>query len=296
MGRVVVTYDAAGSWVKPAGVTHIEVIGWGGGGGGGHAGLPGETTEPDHYSSGGGGGGGAIARHMIVDISAVLDGFSAAVIIGAGGKGGQNAGEAGEDGGYSLLDFTPPSLTFPGAAGGGPGRFTKDVNEVVSALGGVPMAGAQTVSGGIVLRLWAPGPGPFNLLPPLMPGQGGHASTPNTIWTFNGVANPTDMGTNGGNQGGSAAAAGSHSVSYRGGGAGGGGGGGPFGSGGAGGAGGNANNAGAGAAGADGQNAPANSGAGGGGGGAGGHGSASLGAHGKGGNGGSGRITIIYFV
>lgn len=283
-------YTGDGFWEKPDNLASqiVDVEFFGGGGGGGHGGVAGAGTFADTYISGGGAGGGALERRVSVDITDMNVGEEADVVVGPGGQGGQNPGDAGLDGTESSVSFPDVvQIIAQGASGGGPGITTEEADGFALAVGGPPIALAQT-TGQLDF-----GAGITKMVPALQPSQGGHSKTSNAPFTgYMGAPSPCGVGA----LGGQAALKGADDGSYRGGGGAGGGGGGPNGIGADGGAGGDGNNAGAGTAGANGSNAAANSGAGGGGGGAGGYGSASHGAHGKGGNGGSGRVRIYYWT
>jgi hypothetical protein len=75
MGLVKKYFTASGSWVCPAGVTNVILVGAGGGGGGGNGGTG--STE-----WAGGGGGGSIEQVSYVD---VVPNTSYTITIGAGG-------------------------------------------------------------------------------------------------------------------------------------------------------------------------------------------------------------------
>lgn len=261
-------FSASGTWVAPAGVTNVILIGCGegGGGGGGSGGGSNTTTLP---SDGGDGGGGAI--QSVVEVT-VVPGISYAVTIGSNSNTGGTAvsaggtnktpGGVGEDGQPTTFGSL---ATFSGGAGAGTAdgspndgtSFTHPFslsNQFAPAMGGwaadsnnAGISGMENVFGG------------FN------PGTGSSQGTTNT---------------NLGGKGGSGGAAG------------------PRGAGGSGGKGGSGTASGTGGTGVAGGNAPPNSGAGGGGGGGGGNGSgASLGgASGIGGNGGCGYLYVLWFV
>lgn len=83
MPMVVLEYKVStpSGFVAPAGITHVQLFGWGGGGGGG-AGDGG--TAPGLLVAGGGGGGGA---QKDVALIAVEPGTEYDVVVGAGGEG-----------------------------------------------------------------------------------------------------------------------------------------------------------------------------------------------------------------
>lgn len=110
-----------GTWVAPAGVTSVIVVGFGGGGGGGGGARPATAQWNTHAAGGGGGGGGAIMSSLTL---IVVPGTSYAVTIGAGGAGGNGGSTDGSDGtpGANGTDTIFGSLTkfigaSPGAAG-----------------------------------------------------------------------------------------------------------------------------------------------------------------------------------
>lgn len=280
---------AAGTWTKTANFvgTHVELEGYGGGGGAGNSANV--TNGTDVYGSGGAGGGAALVHRMSVDVSALAVGATVDVYAGGGGAGGASPGTDGDDGGGTMFDVAPPSIVFPGGKGGAAGRLTTDANRLVMAIGGGPIHGT------VPLKFWEPITGAANIVPPMMPGQGGHASSPNTNHTFSGAMQPATTPDNVGFAGGLAGTKGSNDGSYRGGGGGGGGGQGPGGNGGAGGNGGNGNASGTGGVALSGSSAAAGTGAGGGGAGGRGHGLSGLGAAAAAGNGGSGQLVVTWW-
>lgn len=290
-------FTANGNWVKPAGFvgSHVELEGHGAGGGGG--GPANVTNGTDVYGSGGAGGAGAQLIRCFVDVSAVAVGGSVPVTIGTGGAAGASPGSHGGAGGDTIFDVAPPTVQFPGGIGGSAGRLTTDASRLVMALGGTPTPNSlpnSTASG--IVRQWEPITGALFVVPPLLPGQGGHAGSPNTNFTFNGAL-PTGqlIPGNGGIGAGIAGTKGTDDGTRRGGGAGGGGGAGPSGAGGNGGNGGSGNAAGVGTASSNGASAAANSGGGGGGAGGTGHGSSGLGVLSSGGAGGSGQLIVWWW-
>jgi len=85
------TFDASGTWTKPASGTLAIIHIWGAGGGGGRAGS----------GDGGGGGGGGGGHEFIVPLSAL--GSTETVTIGAGGLGATSDNVDGGSGGSSSL-------------------------------------------------------------------------------------------------------------------------------------------------------------------------------------------------
>lgn len=283
------TFTTAGAWTvwtRPLDMVddEVEIEGYGGGGGGGCCGPVSNGT--DVYGSGGAGGGAAPLYRMTVDVSSIPPGGTVNVYVGNGGAGGATAGTDGGAGETTVFDLGPPTVELPGGDGGGRGRVTTDANRLLLALGG-------SVLNAVQLKFWEPITGALNVVPPMHPGQGGHAGTPNTNHTFHGAFPATsNTPTNAFYGGGLKGTKGTDSGTSRGGGAGAGGGGGPGGSGGAGGNGGNGNGAGVGSSATAGASGSANSGAGGGGAGSPGHGTGGLGSSQPGGNGGSGKLIV----
>lgn len=101
----------SGTWVCPAGITKVILIGYGGGGGAGNGAF---TTGSGNLQGGPGGGGSVLSEQYVT----VVPNTSYTVTIGAGGAGGtgnNSAGNVGADG----TDTTFGSLaTFMGAGGG----------------------------------------------------------------------------------------------------------------------------------------------------------------------------------
>lgn len=293
-GFAIKTFTSTSAWVAPAGVTLVQLIGWGGGGGGGGAAAGG--TGSNLQSAGGSGGGGAL---KVTQWVTVVPGTSYTVTIGAGGTGGASGQNNGTDGSQTLFgDVATPLAKF---AGGGRG------------IGGF---------GGLTFSLYAVDPGGGSVAGPWVQAIAGNAAgyghmfVPPSFGGFNGVY--AQVTVNVGNQsvpnpggnspegftGGALGTYGGNSGSFYAGQTGAGGGAGPGGNGGGGGNSGAGSAAGAGTAGSGGKNpagtvttaaSTGNTGAGGGGGGAGGYGAIGGGAGGAGGGGDNGKLTIIWF-
>ena len=99
-------FYSSGTWVKPRGISIIEIVAIGAGGGGG-GGL--SKTSTLVGAGGGGGGSGAISK-LIIPAIFVTD--SLVVRVGVGGSGGAggngtagNAGATGVVGGQSSVDL-----------------------------------------------------------------------------------------------------------------------------------------------------------------------------------------------
>ncbi len=275
------TSTSATHWTAPAGITFVNLCGYGGGAGGG-AGLVGTNNDAATSSTGGAGGGGRQTACLRVSVS---PGITYACEAGVGGTGGVDAGAVatGGDASTVAIDGGAVIVVLPGA---GPGSAGVSQSSGPACAGG-PSGQQQWCSGGNVSNI-GNGPGFGGSSCGLgQPGActfcnarscPGFAAVVCQAATCLGGAAGTN-GTTNTNAGGSG---------------GGGGGAGGGGSGAAAGNGGNGTASGAGVAGTNGSNAGANTGAGGGGGGAGGNGSSSSGAGGNGGNGGSGEIWIFY--
>lgn len=283
MPRHTQTFTSSSTWLCPAGVTSVELEGWGGGGGGGSsapAGNGGGTS-----GNGGGGGGGS---HLYRKTVAVTPGTTYNVNIGAGGVAGVNGvnNGFGGDGGDTTFGIVGPFLAyFIGAMGGGSATGSPS-GSTMCQQGGAPMrqiTGSDAIfkSNRGNLTQWGRWP---------VPGMGG-AGINNPNIGINGSVGESSLQGFGGGNGGLLGGAGVQP----GGGGGGGGGGGPAGVGGGGGDGGLGGNT-IGNAGFVGGSAAANTGAGGGGGGAGGGGSSTPGGFRNGGAGGSGQLTIIWYT
>lgn len=314
IGIKVSVFTSSGTYVVPAGVTNVILIGYGGGGAGGR-GEPGVTggTSP-RSACGGGGGGGAL---LLWGIASVTPGASEAVYIGNGGTTVDITRRDGED-----TTFGGSKFVARGARGGS-GHFLDD-QASLDSLGpetffdltstAYYFGGGSVRSGGA-----SPGSPAADMLDrrrrkvPVVPGTSLgvlssiessallRAST-GGFGTNDNLGNSDNPGTTRGTaslqgyEGGTGGTFGTAS-SYSGGGPGGGGGAGPGGPGGAGGNGGNGPASGmlAGNNGTAGANATANSGAGGGGGGGGSgdSGIVTAAVGGVGGNGGSGKLWVI---
>ena len=118
-GRVA-RFTASGSWVVPAGVSHIHAILVGGGGGGARA-------YSERGIGIGGGGGGQVAFHPFIPVT---PGTSIPVMIGSGGAGGSTVPSSGTAGGNTTI--TVGGVTYK-ATGGGGGSYTGSGSS--SALG-----------------------------------------------------------------------------------------------------------------------------------------------------------------
>ncbi|BCB18061.1 phage tail protein [Bosea sp. ANAM02] len=127
--RVVISTPGAFSWTVPAGITTVQLIGWGDGGGGGFGNNP----------SGPAGGGGGAQFEWTVD---VVPGNTITGTIGGGGAAGF-AGNNGASGAGTTVTANGQTRTAGGGAGGvnaGGGAVTN------SALGGAVSGGAVDVS------------------------------------------------------------------------------------------------------------------------------------------------------
>lgn len=297
-------FTASGTWVAPAGVTQIILVGYGGGGGGASGG--GGPAASVTTAAGGSGGGGAL---KVIQYITVTPGSSYTVTIGTGGTGGTSVGAGtsgnnGSDGTSTTFSLGgTPLAIFPGA-GQGKGGF---VNFPAGSFACYP--GGDSVVSGTNSYVQGQGASPagygFMAVPPSFGGFSGvyaqnFINSGNVSVPTNGGGSPEGwtggtIGIYGGNSGTPVFYAGT---------AGSGGGAGPAGNGGNGGNSGAGNSAGNGGNGAGGAN-PAgsvttaastnNTGAGGGGGGAGGAGSTAGGSSGAGGGGDNGKLTIIWF-
>lgn len=296
-GLAIKVFTSNGFWVAPAGVTVVQLIGWGGGGGGG--GSSGGGTGTNAQSAGGSGGGGAL---KIIHWISVVPGTTYKITIGAGGTGGAAGQNNGTDGlATTFATGGIPVITLAECAGGGRG------------IGGF---------GGLASNQYAVNPGGGSVAGPWVQAIGGNAAgyghmmVPPSFGGFNGVY--AQVAVNVGNQsvpnpggnspegfiGGALGTYGGNSGYNYAGQTGAGGGAGPGGNGGDGGNSGAGNGAGVGGAGTGGKNpvgsvttaaSTNNTGAGGGGGGAGGYGSTGGGAGAAGGGGDNGKLTIIWF-
>ena len=177
-------FTSNGSWVAPAGVTSVIILGQGGGGGGGAGGG-------DSASYGGEGG---IATFLSPYVRTVTPNTSYSITIGAGGAGAAVGDSFGTRGGISYFSTYP----FEGGQGGYSGSFNR---------------GATTTSIGTIVRAtgYMPGPsffsagqaGPFNYpwgAPGLAP-----AVTPATLGNYGLYdLNPAPYGISGPSAGGGA--------------------------------------------------------------------------------------------
>lgn len=142
-------YTADDTWVKPAGVTLVEVILIGGGGGGG-SGRKGNSNT--HRRGGSGGGGGHMAHHIF--IPSFLD-ASMTVDIGAGGGGGaaqttaSTNGNDGTDGSPTRFLGASSGTIFLVAGGGkkGLGGGNDGTNAVAGGQGGTAWGGTNQTAG-----------------------------------------------------------------------------------------------------------------------------------------------------
>ena len=129
---------ASATWVVPADVTSILVIGLGGGGAGG-AGIDANGGASDLGTGGGGGAGGYVA-----EVWNVAPADDLVIVIGTGGAGGAGAGGAGVD---TTIDHTSlGTLTAKGGAGGASGSGTAGLGGAggaAGAFGDVSLPGAQ---------------------------------------------------------------------------------------------------------------------------------------------------------
>jgi len=133
-----VDFTNSGTFFVPPDVTLITVHVWGAGGGGGGANAPAAGT-----GQAGGGGGGAYAAEDIT----VSPGETYAVVVGAGGAGGDGLlGTSGGDGGLS--SFTGPG-GFVEAAGGFGGGVSVGGADGAGGTGGLlGVSGSTNFSGG----------------------------------------------------------------------------------------------------------------------------------------------------
>lgn len=108
------TFNASGTWTKPAGATwvYVEITGGGGGGGSGRRG----TTQ---YSGGSGGGGGAgvCILFKATDLTSTVT-----VTVGAGGTGGTAQTVDGTNGNAGTAGGSSSFGTYASADGGGAGQ------------------------------------------------------------------------------------------------------------------------------------------------------------------------------
>lgn len=121
----VFTSTGAGTWTKPAGITHVRVEVIGGGGGGG---------DPTANSDGGGGGGAGGYASELIDVTALS---SEDVTVGAGGTAG--TGGTGGTGGTS--DFGTATLVQATGGAGGTSNNSGGAGGV-GTLGDINLTGA----------------------------------------------------------------------------------------------------------------------------------------------------------
>ena len=285
------SFTAGGTFVVPAGVSALMLVGCGGGGSGGAG--PQGTVASNNRTSGGSAGGGALASTMLIPVN---PGDTGTVVIGAGGTGSYPSnGNPGGDTTFTISGFT---FTFFGAQGGSIGFQTSSSTGSMNLPGGMPVSGfipaPQYHAYGVTPTADFTRAVPWGNHTPI-PSQGGAADSGLTWGSgYQGGKAPASM-VNGGGLGGAAASPGADVGANLGGGGGGGGGAGPFGNGGAGGAGGaGINAAGPGAASTAGGDALSNTGAGGGGGGGGGTANTTGSPGNRGGHGGSGLLYVCW--
>ncbi len=279
------TFTSSGTFNVPAGVTQVELVGWGNGGaGGGGDGVNNPGSITTQHLGGGGAGGAAEPKTVkvaVTPLASITVTIPAAAVGGAGQTGsGAVQGAVGGDVTFGAL------ATFSGGSGGGG----------ANAGGGTAGFGGASFKarGGLLLLNASLGNNTF----PTTGGTAGTGGNGGGSSGFEGAkaASPgfdATLQVGGSFLGGTAGATGTTSTNV-GGYGGGGGGGGAGGAAGAGGAGGNGTSGATGANGSAGGNAAANSGAGGGGGGAGGNGATNAGNGAAGGNGGTGQITVFW--
>lgn len=127
-----VVFTSNGTWVAPAGVTVIQVNGWGGGAGG-----RGTTND-----SSGAGGGGAYAG---LNAFSVTPGNSYSIVVGIGGALNTNGGTTTFNG--SSLVAAPGWIGITNGAGGLGGAIASSTGDVLHA-GGNGGAGSSGNHGG----------------------------------------------------------------------------------------------------------------------------------------------------
>lgn len=125
-------FTTSGSWICPAGITSIIVLGQGGGGGGGAGGL---------FPTSSIGGGGGMATFLVPRIIEVVPGTTYTITIGAGGTGASRStpsvpGQVGGNTSFGSL------ATFYGARYGVNGNLYS-----ASFFSGGNKSGGYTVSG-----------------------------------------------------------------------------------------------------------------------------------------------------
>lgn len=297
-GIAIKTFTSSGSWTAPAGITLIQLIGWGGGAGGG-AGAGGGTGT-NAQSAGGTGGGGAL---KVIQWVTVVPGTSYTITIGAGGTGGASvgAGTSGNNGsdGSNTTFTTPLGVSLATFAGGGKGLggfVGLAFNQYAIFGGGCSVANTQWV------QAWGGNTVGYGFIS-VLPSFGGFTGV------YAQIGGAGSLPTNGGSSpegflGGTSPIFNPGSGSFYEGTQGSGGGGGPAGVGGNGGANGGGNGAGVGGTGSGGKTSSGltqtaattgNTGAGGGGGGGGGYGSTGGGGGGAGGGGDNGKLIITWY-
>lgn len=114
------TFLSSGSFVVPAGISNLTIIGAGGGGGGGAGGA---YDASGAGAGGGSGGAGAQPKAVAVGVTPLS---TLTVTIGAGGAGApaptvNNSGAGGSAGGNTTVVGTGVALTFQGASAGSGG-------------------------------------------------------------------------------------------------------------------------------------------------------------------------------
>lgn len=135
-----------GSWVAPAGITHVMVEAWGAGGGGGGEQESG-ACSPGAGAGGGGGGGGGYIRAVI----SVTSGQTYTIAIGAGGGAG-TTGSNGLPGGNSSVSLGGLNLIVADGGDGGiaGASFTGGSGGVggsASSIAGILRPGASGING-----------------------------------------------------------------------------------------------------------------------------------------------------
>jgi hypothetical protein len=131
------TFDASGTWDKPAFGSMARIQVWGGGGGGGRGNATIRQT--------GGGGGGY--NEITVPLSTLAS--SVSVTVGAGGAGRSGSTGVGSSGGTSSFG----TLIYAYGGGGGAGSTTNTDNYTTGGGGGQISAGAAGVPGATIRGL-----------------------------------------------------------------------------------------------------------------------------------------------
>ncbi len=228
MSKLVKKYfTSSGSWVAPAGVTEIIVIGCGGGGGGG-TGASGSTKW------GGGGGGGSIENIAYVT---VVPNTTYTITIGAGGTGpGVNGGATLFGSLFTMRGASSGYGQFNCWAGGGPNQevpYTQPFNATgLYPSYAQPGLGGQNGSSSLIvtsslpnLKGWAGGSNGANAGtyfggggggggPGGIGANGGAASNGGTATAGSSAAANTGAGGGGGGGGGTGGASGSGGSGY----------------------------------------------------------------------------------